>query len=399
MQRLKWCWLLLVVAVVEFSSCKDSNEYRVDSTFTPYLNRFDSIAKLKNKVFDLESTGLIIEFANLKDNNAGLTHYETPIRIEIDKTYWNDISGYAGADLMKEDLIFHELGHGLLKRDHLNATLENGDWKSIMCGGTKVNDRAWNINYRGVRRSYYIDELFNESTPAPAFSSLQLLADTTGYTPRLKLNFNTTLKSDFGWDVKNDSQITITSVNGRLSCESKVSEVLFMFVYVNYIDVQSNFSFELNIEYPSTTDLAGQYGLIYGKIPGTVVTNKDSVEYFSINNNQKMYMGNHSWYSFFTELNEKSIVPNGKNKLKIFKIGNMQYYFINNVYVYSSEIEVKGSGFGFGFMVPPKGTVLLDNLAIAQRFSSGIGAKVKQNQIVEFKIVTSKSLNQNIIRK
>ncbi|HQG68001.1 MAG TPA: hypothetical protein PLW20_05305, partial [Paludibacteraceae bacterium] len=134
-------------------SCKDSHAYRVDSAFSTYLYTFQSEAAKRGQVFNFQQEGLIMEFADLTDNKAGLCHYEKPIRIEIDRTYWNDISKYAGAEYMKEDVIFHELGHGFLGREHLNDVLENGDWKSMMCGGQKVNNRAWNINYRGIRRA------------------------------------------------------------------------------------------------------------------------------------------------------------------------------------------------------------------------------------------------------
>ncbi|HET7732487.1 MAG TPA: hypothetical protein VFK73_01515, partial [Paludibacter sp.] len=198
MNSIRFFGVILLVFLIFLPSCKDPNEYRVDPAFADYLLRFENEVGARGRTFDVTTNGLIIEFATLKNSTAGLTHYENPIRIEIDRNYWNDISKTAGADLMKEDLIFHELGHGLLKRKHLNTTLENGDWKSIMCGGTKVNNRPWNINYKGVRRAYYIDELFNESTPAPEFSSNQLLVDTLGYTPKLKLSFNSTSKNDFG---------------------------------------------------------------------------------------------------------------------------------------------------------------------------------------------------------
>jgi len=131
--------MLFFVLILSFFSCKDTDEYNVDSAFTDYLQRFEDEAATRGRYFDLHKTGLIIEFGNLKGGYAGLTHYENPIRIEIDQKYWNAITKYAGSDLMKEDLIFHELGHGLLGRKHLNSTLENGDWKSIMCGGDKVN--------------------------------------------------------------------------------------------------------------------------------------------------------------------------------------------------------------------------------------------------------------------
>jgi hypothetical protein len=389
--------LLVLITALFFVSCKDPNEYRVDAEFTDYLNRFVQKGASRGHTFDLTANGLIIEFAKLKNNNAGLTHYEDPIRIEIDKTYWTAIGKTAGADMMKEDLIFHELGHGLLNRKHLNATLENGDWKSIMCGGEKVNGRAWNINYKGIRRNYYIDELFDESTQAPDFSSNLFLVDSIGFKQALALDFNTVQTAGWalGEDDKHKMSIETTNGNGRLRFQSKVTDTYLVFVKTN-IDVLSDFSYELNLEYNST-DLTGQYGVIFGHhVEGSSGSN-EQIEYFTINNNRNMYMGNRTWYSFFTELYKPQVLPRGKNTLKVFKIGTMIYYFINNVYSYSSEMETSVSGVYFGFLVPTNGVVLLDNLSISQKAVSGASAKIKQNQQPEFDAITFKSLNQGII--
>jgi len=369
----------------------------VDSAFADYLQRFENEAATRGRHFDLDNTGLIIEFGNLKDGYAGLTHYENPIRIEIDKKYWNAISNYAGADLMKEDLLFHELGHGLLGRSHLNSTLENGDWKSIMCGGDKVNDRAWNINYKGERRKYYLDELFDESTLQPAFASNQLAADTVGYSPKITLNFNSTNQTNFGWSLVDDVQHKISSDNGQLRFESKVA--LSYLVYLRTpIDVQTDFAFEMTLEY-SSTDESNQYGMVFGNHIDSAKISNEEIEYFTINNNRHMYMGNRSWYSFFTELTENQIVPGGKNKLKVFKSGKMLYYFINNVYSYCSEMETQTSGYYFGFMVPPLGVVFVDDLSIAKHSSSGVAARVTSLQSLEFECTPVELTNQREIKK
>ncbi len=395
MISLKYINYSTLLLLLSFLSCKDSNEYRVESTFVDYLNRFQTEASKRDKNFDVQSTGLIIEFADLKDNSAGLTHFENPIRIEIDKTYWDAISKSVGADLMKEDLIFHELGHGLLKRKHLNTTLENGDWKSIMCGGDKINGRTWNINYKGFRRAYYLNELFNESTSAPEFSSLQLMVDTTGYTSKLFLNFNSIDQA--GWAIKDTLQYKTSIYDGRLKFESKVNDIFLVYIKTA-IDIQTDFSYEFTIQYP-TGAVVNQYGMIFGYVPDKSDGINDPIEYFTINNNKKMFMGNRSWYSYFTELNQNSILPNGINKLKIVKSGKLLYYFINNTYTYCSEIEVSENGNRFGFMVPPQGTVYIENLKISQRKISYSALKINQNMNVEFELKTIKPFNNTILNK
>ena len=377
--------VITIISLFTFYSCKDPKEYRINPKFSDYLQRFENEAAARGHNFAPQTTGLIIEFANLSNSTAGLTHYETPIRIEIDRTYWSTIDTTAGADLMKEDLLFHELGHGLLGRSHLNTTLDNGDWKSIMCGGTKVGDRSWNINYHGMRRKYYVDELFDVNTSAPDFASMVLPADTLGFTTTYHCNFDNT--SQLIWDIADDSQHKTTLDNGKFKFQSKVNMVFLVFASINNpISITSDFSYELTLSYP-TGDASNQYGLVFGPVAANSNGVKDPVEYFSINNNQKMYMGNRSWYSYFTELTGTSIISGGANKLKVVKVGTFLYYFINNTYCYMNEIVAAASINQLGFIVPPLGSVWIDNFKISQRAASGSNQqKIKQNQPIGIKM-------------
>ena len=73
-----------------------------------------------------------------------------------------------------EALVFHELGHCVLGRQHDYDLLPNGDPKSIMIPNN-YNIYApcvYDIGGEGecnytFKRSYYLDELFDESTPVP----------------------------------------------------------------------------------------------------------------------------------------------------------------------------------------------------------------------------------------
>lgn len=72
-----------------------------------------------------------------------------------------------------EALVFHEMGHCVLGREHLADLLPNGDPKSIMTPGNydlyapcvyEIGEENCNFTFK---RKYYVDELFDESTPVP----------------------------------------------------------------------------------------------------------------------------------------------------------------------------------------------------------------------------------------
>ncbi|MFZ4583050.1 MAG: hypothetical protein ACOYM7_10415, partial [Paludibacter sp.] len=348
---------------------------------------FEQEAAKRGKNYQLQTSGLIIEFSKLKNDQAGLCHYENPIRIEIDSSYWRKISTVAGADYMKENLIFHEMGHGILKRKHINTILENGDWKSMMCGGDKVDNRPWNINYQGARRDYYVNELFNESTAMPDFLSTQLLVDTSNFVKKLVLTFDTNNKKDTGWDLVTNSYYSTTTENKQLKFISNYtsSYAILLSVQDPTVDIKNNFSFEIEIDCQPKS-ISDQYGLVFAnKTLGT-----DTTEYFKINREQNMFPGNSSWYSYYTQLTKYEINKSGKNKLKVFKINNIIYYFINNTYVYQCEMEIFGSGNNFGFLVPSGATIWIDNLQIDIKSSSNIKHKVLSTSNLSFKIIELK---------
>jgi len=76
-----------------------------------------------------------------------------------------------------EALIFHELGHCILQRQHLADTLPNGDPKSMMVQSDitvygpcrYVFDDPANCNNLH-KREYYIDELFDPQTSIPEWA-------------------------------------------------------------------------------------------------------------------------------------------------------------------------------------------------------------------------------------
>lgn len=170
----KLLYLLLPILAL-LVGCRDEREssgytYDVDNELAPYLAAFEKEAAKRNHTFNLKEDGIIMKFADLQDPTIGLCTYSDPIKVEIDRAYWAATLESQNCINLRENVVFHELAHGLLQRRHLNTTLENDEWKSLMCGNPPASDRNWSVNFNGARKEYYLDELFDMQTPAPSYT-------------------------------------------------------------------------------------------------------------------------------------------------------------------------------------------------------------------------------------
>jgi hypothetical protein len=105
---------------------------RIDPEFIPYLERFMKEAGARGiQINPIRARALSIEFGfNLvADNTLGQCDVTTK-QMKVSESYWA-----TAGDMEKEVLIFHELGHCLLGREHEDNTMPiSGGWtyKSVM---------------------------------------------------------------------------------------------------------------------------------------------------------------------------------------------------------------------------------------------------------------------------
>jgi len=91
-----------------------------------------------------------------ENNVIGTCQYGgfTADRITIDDLFWERSS-----NLGKEFVVFHELGHCFLHREHLEDSTSNGICVSLMRSGNGECRDAYNAR----NREFYLDELFSQS--------------------------------------------------------------------------------------------------------------------------------------------------------------------------------------------------------------------------------------------
>lgn len=166
---MKTTQLFLVAVFFSLISCQ-SNEVpteeftektysNVDEELWEYYREFEAQAALRGIEIDLNSygTGIIEELS--PNGVAGQCTYGQHLLADvvIDQSFWTQANSY----LLREMVVFHELGHCYLKRGHEEGILNNGACASIMRSGLE----QCRDNYTSVTRSGYLDELFSTVTP------------------------------------------------------------------------------------------------------------------------------------------------------------------------------------------------------------------------------------------
>lgn len=139
----------------------------VDPEFQEYVDQFIVEAAKHGQTIDFSDTGLSIQFRDFEDLTTGGQCNENH-HILIEGVLWE-----TATERYKYDIIFHELGHCELNRAHRNDQLSNDEWASLMRGFPLPEGATPTLNYTGLRKEYYNEELFlNVEAPTPEWEEL-----------------------------------------------------------------------------------------------------------------------------------------------------------------------------------------------------------------------------------
>ncbi|MEM6629362.1 MAG: hypothetical protein AAF694_06795 [Bacteroidota bacterium] len=162
--------------------------FNIDAALRPYVDQFYKEAEDRALSLPQNLEALLMDSLDV----CGQGHspdfngmFDRPT-ILINTACWDLLNETA-----KEILVFHELGHALLNRIHIEGILPNGHSKSLMCAGRDFEcSNLPDYTYCPAYRAYYVDELFTEDTPAPNWANRQWREGTILYSD-LKESFET----------------------------------------------------------------------------------------------------------------------------------------------------------------------------------------------------------------
>lgn len=152
----------------------EPKQYSVPAGVEPFVETFRKMAQQRG--LSIPTDNLIIVFGTPQAQDVCGQCFrqagQTPrITLSANAFCWQNANAEE-----REALVFHELGHCWLNRDHRADRFPNGVYASLMNPDDvdvyavcryPINDDACD---KRPRRSYYHDELFDPATPAPAWS-------------------------------------------------------------------------------------------------------------------------------------------------------------------------------------------------------------------------------------
>jgi hypothetical protein len=320
---------ILTISLCLFGlSCSKENT-PIPVQFQKYVDSFIVEAQKRGKKYDIKKLKI-----SLSDNvpvhasgQAQLGSYN----VEIDRTKWKEYED-SGSEIIKESLIYHELGHAILNRVHKNDILPDGSSASIMCG------RDYTINcsvaYGGMRKKYYLDELFDENTPTPDW------ADYSNFKDEYLGNKRLLIVSEEFDDFKNfesTKPANATIKNGILNIEAG-SNIQKPFIelrnFLPYFTIpEENIEIEVRFSVIQGTITVGWTPVFENPTDGYLLTfNTKQTSQLNLSLNSAIYN------TTISKPIDNLFLKNDFNVLTMRRINNDVYFFLNNKIVYISDL-------------------------------------------------------------
>lgn len=330
---------IILIQGILLSSCKKDLVYNVPASIQPYVDEFISEAALRGITLEIDELVVLFEQDLVVDGivAAGLcqrSNRGTPT-IKLDTTSINWRSNLSS----REQLIFHELGHCVLDRSHLEDRLANGNYKTTM---RPSGEQIYGPVMTAFKRSYYMDEMYDENVSSPSWSVNALAYDDINPGSKTIIS-NEEFDDESGeWSTGGNTTNTIRSIfNGVYILEVVNPDNYYV---GNVLEINAGADFEL--EAGVHVDGDGFAGILWAGeereeiIPSfsTVFFDDDVISIGTIDDGTE---SSYVYEEFFTEF---------YNKVTIRRIGNSYYFYVNeNLVDNMNFLGINGDQIGVSF--------------------------------------------------
>lgn len=140
---------IIFLLVILLSACKTTQRYGLDAGVYSYVSKFEQLCGVHVRV------PITIKEKLENSNWAGVCYFGRNGKrwIEISQKYWNLYDEYG-----REELIFHELGHCVLGRDHDDSLMDLNGYHQIPTS-IMLSYTFGNLNYYRDNLEYYHKEI------------------------------------------------------------------------------------------------------------------------------------------------------------------------------------------------------------------------------------------------
>ena len=145
--------LALLLVPMFFTSCEDIVE--TDEELLPFFDMFAEEGAERGFLVDYEAARIEGEIQNISTANVlgqCFRNEDKPRKVIVDRDYWEEAN-----EMEKQFLIFHELGHCFLDRNHLDQTFQG---TNICISIMHSTPQACDFELTEENREEYLDELF-----------------------------------------------------------------------------------------------------------------------------------------------------------------------------------------------------------------------------------------------
>ncbi len=341
----------LLILAVSFAACQDDpikpSVYEVPALIQPYVDAFEMEAARRGVNLKIED--LQVRFASNLNNGtaAGLCDTFSHI-IQLDTTSTN----WQNNPHSREILVFHELGHCVLKRGHKTTFLPNGNLSSIM---RATGEQVYGGGLNAFKREYYLDELFNEDTPIPAWAQAGPAYADLSPASRTDV-FYDPFDDGSNWNLAITPQSSAKVQGGRLIFQSLRDDAAIYLPKTIPYEEDGNFEMETRFQISSGTQSAlMQWG---GSGP-------ENFFYFGFNREANTALAG-NWVSGIDVTRAGApLKANAYNVFTVRKQNGFYYFYLNEV-LFDVLDYLPFYGADFAFYIGPQTTMEIDYLRISE---------------------------------
>ncbi|MEZ4828208.1 MAG: hypothetical protein R3C61_18265 [Bacteroidia bacterium] len=348
-------YFLLIIATLV--ACKKENVpvkvYDVPAELQFYIDLFEQEAAKRGQTLDIDNLRVMYEGDLVNGTAAGTCtypHADDPIpTIRLDTTSVN----WTNNEYSREVLVFHELGHCVLnRREHRDDVLPNGNYTSIM---RSTGAQLYGGPLNQFKRDYYLDELFDPTTPAPdwATNSPEYVNPTqAGGTAIFTDNF---VDNRNFWNLGSNANVATSISNSVLSFSSKNENTAYFTTNNTDLDPTGDFIIETSMKITAGENST----MVQWGGPGS-----EKLNFYGFTPGKSVFLG--TWAEGISAARElDNIDPSGFVKLTIWKKGSNYYLYLNeNIFDVLSYSPLEGKL--IGFYVGPLTTLNVDYINVYQ---------------------------------